>query len=122
MTSPPADSRESMTLLSGCAQNGHFKRSPSLDLSEPSHVPFAPFELRLQPDVHDLPREADADDAPSERQHVRVVVRAAEASREDVRAVGGADARVAVGDDGHADAGAVDEDGAVELAARHARG
>ena len=86
------------------------------DLVEAAFVAAA-FEFGFHPDADEPLGAAGAQEVAGEAEDVEVVVTAAELGRDFVDAGAGADAGELVGGDGHADAGAADQDAAVDFAA-----
>src|SRR5690606_7239829 len=91
---------------------GQFLLLDRADLVDPTLVP-ATFERRLEPELHDLVGETEPDDAPPERQDVRVVVLAGHAGGVEVVAQCGAPPAHLVRRDLLALAAPADDDAAV---------
>src|SRR3546814_395947 len=97
------------------------RKGPSAQFLDPALVAVAG-ELGGQEGVQAVLGDLLAGHARTQRQHIGVVVLAAEARRGDVVAERGAGARMAVHGDGDADAGAADDDAGVGLARGHRLG
>lgn len=92
-----------------------FRGQHSVYFLDPSDVSSA-VEICVQKSVHNFESEVWSQDAPSEREHIRIVIPTRQESGKEVITIGGAHPRNAIGDHRHSDTGTANQDTALQFA------